>query len=42
MGLAICKKIVDAHKGEILVKSKGLNKGTTFEVLLPKNVKSKK
>ncbi len=34
LGLAICKKIVSAHKGEIDVESK-LGKGTTFTVILP-------
>lgn len=38
LGLAICKKIVEAHKGTIIAKSEGLNKGTTFEVSLPKNI----
>jgi PAS domain S-box-containing protein len=34
MGLAICKKIVERHGGEITAKSE-LNKGTTFIVTLP-------
>jgi two-component system, chemotaxis family, CheB/CheR fusion protein len=36
IGLAIVKKIVDNHHGEITVKSK-LNKGTTFDIYLPKD-----
>ena len=36
MGLAICRRIVDDHDGEILVESK-VRKGTTFSVLLPVN-----
>jgi signal transduction histidine kinase len=36
LGLALCKKIAEAHKGEIIAKSDGLNTGTTFEVVLPK------
>jgi hypothetical protein len=33
-----CKKIVENHNGEITVKSK-LNKGTTFDIYLPKTKK---
>jgi two-component system CheB/CheR fusion protein len=36
IGLAIVKKIVENHHGEITVESK-LNKGTTFHIYLPKN-----
>lgn len=35
LGLAICKKIIEAHNGNIRVQSDGLGKGTTFEVFLP-------
>ena len=34
LGLAICKKIVDAHHGKILVKSE-FGKGSTFTLVLP-------
>jgi K+-sensing histidine kinase KdpD len=34
LGLSICKRIIDAHAGEIKVKSK-VGKGTTFTVRLP-------
>ncbi len=34
LGLALAKKIVDAHKGRIWIKSK-LNEGTTFFFLIP-------
>jgi PAS domain S-box-containing protein len=37
-GLAICKRITDAHGGTITVKTV-LNKGTTFVIFLPKNPK---
>ena len=36
MGLAICKKIVERHRGEISAESeKGV--GTTFKLVLPEN-----
>ncbi|MHA1229871.1 MAG: PAS domain S-box protein [Candidatus Helarchaeota archaeon] len=35
LGLAICKKIVDAYNGEIWAESDGLNKGATFTFKLP-------
>ncbi len=34
MGMAICKKIVEAHGGKIKVASNE-NRGTTFEIILP-------
>lgn len=34
IGLALCKRIVDNHKGYIEVRS-AVNKGTTFEIYLP-------
>ncbi len=37
-GLPVCKRIIDAHNGEILVKSK-VGKGSTFTVKLPLGVK---
>jgi PAS domain S-box-containing protein len=37
-GLSICKRIVEAHGGRIVVAS-AVNKGTTFKLTLPKNPK---
>jgi len=34
LGISICRKIIDAHKGEMKVKSE-LNKGTTVEIKIP-------
>jgi PAS domain S-box-containing protein len=39
-GLAICKRVVEAHTGTIKVKTK-LNKGTTFTVTLPIELKNR-
>ena len=36
LGLYISKKIIELHKGEIWVDSKGRNKGSTFIIKLPK------
>ncbi|MGH6646815.1 ATP-binding protein [Aquabacterium sp.] len=35
LGLAIVKQLVEAHGGEVSVRSEGLGKGTTFELWLP-------
>lgn len=35
LGLYICKKIIEAHKGKIGVKSSGKNKGSEFFIKLP-------
>ncbi|MGO8807712.1 MAG: ATP-binding protein [Candidatus Bathyarchaeia archaeon] len=35
-GLAICKRIIEAHGGIIKVKT-AINKGTTFTISLPMN-----
>lgn len=36
LGLAVTKKIIDAHKGEIKVRSE-VGKGTNFQIFLPKS-----
>ncbi|MBD3197766.1 MAG: hypothetical protein GF317_22130 [Candidatus Lokiarchaeota archaeon] len=36
IGLSICKKIIDIHKGEIWLESE-IGKGTTFYLIIPKN-----
>ena len=40
-GLAICKRIVEAHRGNISVKTK-VNKGTTFTITFPLKPKNNK
>lgn len=35
IGLAVCRKLVEAHGGKILVESEGCGKGSTFAVELP-------
>jgi signal transduction histidine kinase len=40
LGLAFCKKIIDAHDGSISVESKPAT-GSTFKITLPKNSKLK-
>jgi len=37
IGLTITKSLVEAHKGKIMVESQ-LNKGTTFKIILPRNI----
>ena len=39
LGLSICYNIIEEHNGEIKVTSE-LNKGTTFEIILPTNLKA--
>ncbi len=41
LGLSICRKIVQAHRGEISVESHH-GKGTTVRVILPKSFEEKK
>ncbi len=38
IGLAIVKRIIELHKGEIWAESKGINKGTTFYIKFENNI----
>jgi signal transduction histidine kinase len=42
LGLYVCEKIVDAHKGEIWTESEGIGKGSRFIVDIPKNLEPAK
>jgi signal transduction histidine kinase len=35
LGLYLVKKIIKAHKGNVIVRSEGINKGSTFTLFLP-------
>jgi len=37
LGLYIAKKMIEAHKGDILVRSEGKGKGSTFTIELPRH-----
>jgi signal transduction histidine kinase len=39
MGLAICKKIVENHKGVIMANSR-IDQGSTITILFPDNISS--
>ena len=36
VGLAVVKRLVEMHEGEVHVRSEGLGKGSTFEIRLPR------
>ncbi|MHA1266568.1 MAG: PAS domain-containing sensor histidine kinase [Candidatus Helarchaeota archaeon] len=40
IGLALCKKIIDAYNGKIWAESEGLNKGATFTFNIPLSSKN--
>jgi signal transduction histidine kinase len=35
LGLYLAKQIAIAHKGDVIIQSEGLGKGSTFKVVLP-------
>jgi signal transduction histidine kinase len=38
LGLSIARELVRLHEGKIWAESEGLGKGSTFRILLPKNI----
>ncbi|MBS3778027.1 MAG: PAS domain S-box protein [Candidatus Thermoplasmatota archaeon] len=42
LGLAICKRIIEKHDGEIWAESPGIGKGTTFYFTLPMKIEKEK
>lgn len=42
LGLYVCRKIIDAHKGRVWAESDGIGKGSRFIIELDKNWKPKK
>lgn len=42
LGLSIVRRIVDRHSGSVWAESKGLGKGSSFHIKLPKEQKQKK